>query len=91
MALATLYSVLLTACKVMSPFTPFLTEAMYQNLKGCLPAAAAAPESVHFCDIPEPREVRSSWLVGVGRRLCGWRWWGGHRVGCALSVSRWQW
>lgn len=41
--------------QVMSPFTPFLTEVMYQNLRRCLPEGA--PESVHFCDIPEAREV----------------------------------
>jgi isoleucyl-tRNA synthetase len=40
----------------MSPFTPFLTEAMYQNLRRALPPGA--PESVHWCDIPEARKVR---------------------------------
>ncbi|GBF99525.1 hypothetical protein Rsub_11959 [Raphidocelis subcapitata] len=53
MALATLFDVLLTACKVLSPFTPFLCEVMYQNLRRALPAGE--PESVHFCDIPEAR------------------------------------
>lgn len=58
-ALATLFDVLMTACKVMSPFTPFLTEAMYQNLRRCLPGGAAgSPASVHFCDIPEARAAR---------------------------------
>lgn len=51
MALASLHAVLLNVCKVMAPFTPFLTEAMYQNLKKCL-APGTAPESVHFCDFP---------------------------------------
>ncbi|GAB4817754.1 hypothetical protein N2152v2_004800 [Parachlorella kessleri] len=51
MALATLFDVLLTVCKVMSPFTPFFTEAMYQNLRRALPEGA--PESVHFFDFPK--------------------------------------
>lgn len=60
MALATLFDVLLTACKVMAPFTPFLTEAMYQNLRRCLPEGDGNPASVHFCDVPEAREVRGT-------------------------------
>ena len=36
--------------QVMAPFTPFLTEHMYQNLRRCQPGT---PESVHFCDLPE--------------------------------------
>lgn len=36
--------------QVMAPFTPFLCELMYQNLRRVLPAA---PQSVHWCDFPE--------------------------------------
>ncbi|GMH37086.1 hypothetical protein BSKO_04959 [Bryopsis sp. KO-2023] len=50
-ALASLFHVMLTVCKVMSPFTPFFTEKMYMNLIKCLPDM---PPSVHFCDYPEP-------------------------------------
>ena len=32
-ALETLYSVLMSMIRIMSPFTPFITETMYQNLK----------------------------------------------------------
>ena len=35
----------------MSPFTPFFTEHMYLNLRRAQ-APGAAPESVHFCDVP---------------------------------------
>ena len=35
----------------MAPFTPFLTENMYQNLRTAL--GPDAPQSIHFCDIPE--------------------------------------
>ena len=48
-ALNTLYTVLLSLCKTMAPFTPFFVESMYQNLKKCMKDAA---ESVHFCEFP---------------------------------------
>jgi len=54
-ALATLYSVLLTTCTLMAPFTPFLTESMFQNLRRAAPAAAPLPASVHFCPMPQPQ------------------------------------
>ena len=50
MALASLYSALMTTCRVMAPFTPFFTEHMYQNLRKL---SADLPESVHFYQIPE--------------------------------------
>ena len=47
----TLYECLLTTCKLIAPFVPFLAEEMWQNL-----AVAAcgdrAIESVHLCDYP---------------------------------------
>ena len=54
-ALGSLYRVLFTVCKVMAPFTPFLTEKMYGNLRKCVPETAtdALPDSVHFCEYPE--------------------------------------
>ena len=39
----------------MSPFTPFSTEQMYQNLRRCQPQGEA-PESVHYCDFPTAQE-----------------------------------
>ena len=47
-AYSTLYEVLLRLCKIMAPFVPFVTEAMYSNLR-----TADMPESVHLCDYPE--------------------------------------
>ncbi len=41
--------------QVMSPFTPFFTEQMYQNLRRCQPEGAA-PESVHWCDFPPAQQ-----------------------------------
>jgi len=49
-AYATLYEVLVTLTKLLAPFLPFLTEAMYQNLVRRVDARA--PESVHHCDFP---------------------------------------
>jgi isoleucyl-tRNA synthetase len=63
-AYATLYECLVTLSKLLAPFMPFLTEAMYQNLVrsveaspdtlqklGCI--GAKAPESVHHCTWPQ--------------------------------------
>lgn len=47
-AFETLYTVLMTLCKVMAPFTPFLSDAIYQQLKG-----KEDPVSVHLCKFPE--------------------------------------
>jgi isoleucyl-tRNA synthetase len=46
----TLYQCLVTLAKLLAPFTPFLAEAMYQNL--VCPVAPDAPESVHLADFP---------------------------------------
>lgn len=51
-ALATLYSVLMTAVHLMSPFIPFITESMYQRLSQVLPEGQRE-DSVHYCMIPE--------------------------------------
>jgi len=48
----TLYESLTTLAKLLAPFLPFATEDMWQNLRG-----AKSPESVHFCDYPEPDEA----------------------------------
>ncbi|MBW8883572.1 MAG: class I tRNA ligase family protein, partial [Planctomycetia bacterium] len=46
----TLYEVLLTTTKLIAPFTPFLAEALWQNLAGVFGDRAVA--SVHVCDFP---------------------------------------
>jgi isoleucyl-tRNA synthetase len=51
-AYATLYEVLTTLIRLLAPFTPFVTEAIHQNLvRGVDPAA---PESVHHAAWPAP-------------------------------------
>lgn len=46
-ALYTLYTVMVTLSKVVAPFVPFLSEAIYQNLRN-----DAMADSVHLCDYP---------------------------------------
>jgi isoleucyl-tRNA synthetase len=53
LAFETLYEVLLTTTKVMAPFTPFITEAMYGNLSRVSPSAK---ESVHLEPYPNADE-----------------------------------
>lgn len=49
-AYTTLYTVLVTLAKLTAPFTPFMAEAIYQNL---VPSFYKdAPKSVHLCSFP---------------------------------------
>ncbi|MCX7426148.1 MAG: class I tRNA ligase family protein, partial [Planctomycetia bacterium] len=48
----TLYECLVTTAKLIAPFTPFVAEALWQNLVA-EPFGARARESVHLCDYPE--------------------------------------
>jgi isoleucyl-tRNA synthetase len=50
-AYATLYEALVTVSKLAAPFTPFLAEALYQNL--VLSVDSSQPESVHLANWPE--------------------------------------
>jgi isoleucyl-tRNA synthetase len=47
----TLHVCLVTLCKLMAPFTPFVAEEMYQNLVRSVDKEA--PESVHLAEWPE--------------------------------------
>ena len=69
-AFDTLYTVLVTLCRVLSPFAPFISEFIYRNLTG--------EESVHLTDWPtadkfdkkivdDMRRVQS--IVSVGNQL----------------------
>jgi isoleucyl-tRNA synthetase len=74
-AFSTLYQVLITLSKVAAPFIPFLSEALFLNLR-----REVDPESVHLCDFPEvelklhnlelEKEVEAAQtLVGLGHSL----------------------
>jgi len=47
----TLYECLITACKLIAPFVPFLAEAIWQNL-AVAAFGSRVVESVHLCDYP---------------------------------------
>lgn len=51
-AYATLYEALVTFSKVLAPFLPFLSEAMYQGLVVQMGQALGDEDSVHLCDWP---------------------------------------
>ena len=51
-AYRTLRYVLVQLAKVAAPFTPFIAEEIYTNLKG-----AGDPESVHLCDFPTANDA----------------------------------
>ncbi|XP_038628151.1 isoleucine--tRNA ligase, cytoplasmic [Tachyglossus aculeatus] len=59
MALETLFSVLFSMCRLMAPYTPFLTELMYQNLKTLIDPASIQEKdtlSIHYLMLPQVRE-----------------------------------
>uniref|UniRef100_A0A8D1H296 isoleucine--tRNA ligase n=2 Tax=Sus scrofa TaxID=9823 RepID=A0A8D1H296_PIG len=59
MALETLFSVLLSLCRLMAPYTPFLTELMYQNLKMLIDPVSVRDKdtlSIHYLMLPHVRE-----------------------------------
>ncbi len=74
-AFQTLYYVLVQLTKIAAPYIPFISEAIYQNLK-----KTTMPESVHFCDFPlyhsnlrdeklEAEMIAVQAAVGLGHRL----------------------
>ena len=52
-AYATLYEALVGLCKIAAPFTPFIAEAIYGNLR-----TEAMPKSVHLCDFPTAADAQ---------------------------------
>uniref|UniRef100_A0AAQ4RAR5 Isoleucine--tRNA ligase, cytoplasmic n=1 Tax=Gasterosteus aculeatus aculeatus TaxID=481459 RepID=A0AAQ4RAR5_GASAC len=59
-ALETLFSVLFSMCRLMAPFTPFITETMYQNLRHLIDPASVEEKdsgSIHYLMLPQVRET----------------------------------
>ncbi|KAG8436243.1 hypothetical protein GDO86_007368 [Hymenochirus boettgeri] len=59
MALETLFSVLLSMCRLMAPFTPFITEMMYQKLRLLVDPTSIQDkdtQSIHYLMLPPVRE-----------------------------------
>jgi isoleucyl-tRNA synthetase len=61
-AFAVLNHCLVTVAKLLAPLTPFVSDAIYENLDGAEP-------SVHLCDFPEPgeRDEQLEWEMDVVR------------------------
>ena len=61
-AFETLHRCLVTVAKLVAPLTPFVSDAIYENLDGSEP-------SVHLCDFPEPgaRDEELEWRMQVVR------------------------
>ncbi|XP_059150471.1 isoleucine--tRNA ligase, cytoplasmic-like [Physella acuta] len=56
-ALETLCNVIFVITRIMAPFTPFLTETIYQGLKEMVDLSSEPDaRSVHFLMLPKPRE-----------------------------------
>jgi isoleucyl-tRNA synthetase len=54
-AYMTLYTALVTLCKIAAPMIPFMTEDIYRNLVCSIDKNA--PESIHLCDFPKVNEA----------------------------------
>ena len=54
-AYMTLYTSLVTLCKVAAPMIPFMTEEIYFNIVAGIDKTA--PESIHLCDFPVANEA----------------------------------
>ena len=67
-AFATLRECLLGVARLVAPLTPFVADAIYEDLDGSEP-------SVHLTDYPEPdpalRDERLEWQMGVAREAVG--------------------
>ncbi|XP_069793365.1 isoleucine--tRNA ligase, cytoplasmic isoform X2 [Narcine bancroftii] len=58
-ALETLFAVLFDMCRLMAPFTPFITELMYQNLRHLIDPSSGEnkdTQSIHYLMLPQVRE-----------------------------------
>jgi len=66
-AYTTLYECLVTLSKLLAPFTPFLSEEIYQNLVSS--AFPEAPDSVHLADFPVADETKIDRQLVADTRL----------------------
>jgi isoleucyl-tRNA synthetase len=63
-AYATLYHVLIELCKIAAPFTPFMAEEIYRNLR-----TDDMPESVHLCDFPTAAGAKRNTALETQMRI----------------------
>lgn len=64
MSLSTLFKVLMTYCKIMAPFTPYLSEHIYDQLKNLLPEKERE-QSIHMCLYPRKDDLEQNTEVEV--------------------------
>lgn len=60
-AFETLHYILVELCKIAAPFVPFISEAIYQNVR-----SEQMPESVHLCDFPKYHPENRNALLEEG-------------------------
>ncbi len=65
-AYSTLYFVLVYLAKILAPFTPFLTEELYQKMTG-VEFDSSVTESVHLLNWPEAGEINQEVLEKMAR------------------------
>ncbi|HNX52947.1 MAG TPA: isoleucine--tRNA ligase [Pontiellaceae bacterium] len=63
-AYATLYHALIELCKIAAPFTPFIAEEIYRNLR-----TDEMPESVHLCDFPTAQGAKRDVALETQMRI----------------------
>jgi isoleucyl-tRNA synthetase len=63
-AYATLYHALIELCKIAAPFTPFIAEEIYRNLR-----TDDMPESVHLCDFPTAAGAKRDMALETQMRI----------------------
>ncbi len=63
-AYATLYHALIELCKIAAPFTPFIAEEIYRNLR-----TDDMPESVHLCDFPTAEGAKRDLALETQMRI----------------------
>ncbi|MEM3381098.1 MAG: isoleucine--tRNA ligase [Candidatus Bathyarchaeia archaeon] len=72
-AYSTLYHALKTWILLSSPFIPFITEKLYQEM--VRPAEPASAESIHMCEYPEPKiehvDVQLEESMDLAREVVG--------------------
>ena len=63
-AYSTLYDTLLSLCKIAAPFTPFISERIYINLRN-----ENMPQSVHLCDFPTSADIKRDIILEEQMKL----------------------
>ena len=63
-AYSTLYNTLIGLCKIAAPFTPFISEKIFENLR-----TKDMPKSVHLCDFPTSADAKRDYILEEQMKL----------------------